>query len=225
MFPSDAVLVAVSEFERKIILDTWGPSIGPERVCTLLSTTGHLECRTAPPVLPYTVLTASWLEYYKQPLLWIEVAAEVIRRVGRDRVCFMWLGEGSMLEECRLRASSIDGVVLFPGVVSDVSPYYESAWAYLQLSSVENMSLSVLDAQRYGVPSIVTDVGGLPEIVRGGGIVLVEDDVATIAEQIVSLLDAPERWDSYAAAACEEYEERHSPQEWHRRMVALHIGR
>ena len=46
--------------------------------------------------------------------------------------------------------------------------YYEKAYLYVQLGCTENLSLSVLDAQRFGVSAIVTDVGGFPEIAQDG---------------------------------------------------------
>jgi len=57
---------------------------------------------------------------------------------------------------------------------------------YLQVSSTENMSLSVIDALRHGVPAVVTDVGGLPEIVEHGksGLVVPSAPSEVIAESV-----------------------------------------
>ena len=152
----------------------------------------------------YQVITTSWLEPYKNPELRLEVAMEVTTKLGRENVRFMWLGEGSLLSEFQ-RRQQVTGEYVdaqFIGHVENVAPYYQSADLYLQLSTTENMSLSIIDALRHGVPAVVTDVGGLPEIVehgRGGAIVPLGSPELIVAS-VVRIFENSTEWISLSLA-------------------------
>jgi len=175
----------------------------------------------------YQIITTSWLEPYKNPELWLEVATEVTTKLGRENVRFMWLGGGSLLSEFQRRKEATGEYVdaQFIGHVDNVAPYYQSADLYLQLSTTENMSLSVIDALRHGVPAVVTDVGGLPEIVEHGrgGVIVPSGSPELIADSVVRILQDSTEWLSLSLAGQERYEEFFSPDIWIEKMRSLHL--
>jgi glycosyltransferase involved in cell wall biosynthesis len=67
----------------------------------------------------------------------------------------------------------------------------------------EALGLTSLEAQASGVPVVVSDAGGLPETVSPGesGLVFENGNAAQLADAILSLLEAPPRRRSMAAAA------------------------
>jgi glycosyltransferase involved in cell wall biosynthesis len=72
------------------------------------------------------------------------------------------------------------------------------------LSSVtEGLPLALLEALAMGLTPIVTDVGGMPEVVRqaGVGAVVPPRNVKALASEIVRHASARERWPAWAERA------------------------
>jgi glycosyltransferase involved in cell wall biosynthesis len=221
-------LVTVSQFEKHEILRLWKLPITRCKITVIPNSTGPiLPPRRRPSNSKYRVITASWVESYKNPELWLDVAKSVAVRMGRDRVQFVWLGDGSLLSDFQARAAKYnnDVDVQFLGHIEDVEYFYQGADLYLQVSSTENMSLSVIDALRHGVPAVVTDVGGLPEIVEQGasGFVVPLGSAAVIADSVVQILEDSAGWSRFSEAGERRYAECFSPELWIQRMSSLHL--
>jgi glycosyltransferase involved in cell wall biosynthesis len=62
--------------------------------------------------------------------------------------------------------------------------------AFVMPSLSEGLPLSLLEAMAAGLPSVITRVGGMPEVVRDGetGLIVSPGDVAALAERIAFLL-------------------------------------
>jgi glycosyltransferase involved in cell wall biosynthesis len=75
----------------------------------------------------------------------------------------------------------------------------------------ENGPYSIMEAQSFGRPALVTDIGGLPEVVEDGrdGVVCRMGDIASIADGIRKI-EAGRPWDTMgiAARAREKYDAR-----------------
>ena len=123
--------------------------------------------------------------------------------VARTRVPELTLdvaGAGPLLSE--LSAIAPEGVT-FHGHVSDVGPCYARSSIVVVPSRGEGFGLVALEAAARGRAAIVSDVGGLPEIVahdRTGLVVPVGDEQA-LAESIVALGGDLERVRALGAAA------------------------
>ena len=223
-FPSDLHFVAVSQFECRAMVRAW--NLSGERVRTLLSTTGPVVRTESPSRPPWVVLAVAGLVYYKQPLLWIEAARLAAARLPAGSVRFVWLGEGELLPAAKAAALAVQHEVQidFLGLVQNVEPHYTAARLYVQLSSIETLGLSVLDAQRFGVPTVVTSVGGLPEVVEDGvtGVVLKSGSAEEAADSIVDLLLAEGRWSEMSRSARQRYLSLFGPERWEREMLAVH---
>lgn len=226
--PRGSTIVSVSDFEKVLINRLWRPKNRACTVETLKNTCGEplpLIHRTGS---PFHVLTASWLEEYKQPMQWIEIAEEIIANAPRGEVIFTWLGEGSLLESARQRVkdSPYSSWINFPGMQTHVHDWYVEASLYLQLSTIENMSLSTIDAQRYGLPCVVTNVGGLPEIVSDGvsGRIIPVGDIGAATDAINEALHSPEVRAQFSKAARENYLREHAQTAWECALVKLHTG-
>lgn len=226
LIPPRTTFVAVSDYERRIIERLWDLPRSGSRALTVLSTDGEPATGRSTSLPPWSVLAASLVEPYKRPHDWVAVADKVIGRLPAGSVEFTWLGEGSLLEAARADAlgRTHAGAIHFPGLSLDPEPDYTRARVYLQLSSVENLSLSTLDAQRHGIPCVVTDTGGFPEIIADGvnGFVVPCGDVAAAADAVTRLLREPDLWQAQSAASVENYARRHSPREWESAMLAAH---
>jgi glycosyltransferase involved in cell wall biosynthesis len=104
--------------------------------------------------------------------------------------------------ETELRAAAPDGVVLL-GRVSPPAPLYERNAIAVVPSRGEGFGMVALEAAERGRAAIVSDVGGLPEIVAAGetGLVVPAEDIAALTRAIVELARDPERVRALGAAA------------------------
>jgi glycosyltransferase involved in cell wall biosynthesis len=97
--------------------------------------------------------------------------------------------------------------------------HYSAADIYVQTPSIDNMPLSVLEAFASGLPVVSTNVGGVPTILQHGrhGLLAEDNDDASIARQILQLLDDPQRARDLAAAAhesCRDYQWSRVREDW-----------
>ena len=97
----------------------------------------------------------------------LRTAAEILGdRAGTDHITLVVLGKNREAETSR-------GVTIrFVGYETDearVAAYYQAADVYVHAARVggENHSLAILEALACGLPVVATDVGGIPEQVKG----------------------------------------------------------
>lgn len=109
-------------------------------------------------------------------------------------------GAGPLAAE--LRTNAPDGVT-FLGRVSPVSAVYERNAIVVVPSRGEGFGMVALEAAERGRATIVSDVGGLPEIVADGetGTVVPAENVEALARAIADLAGDEERVRAYGAAA------------------------
>ena len=89
------------------------------------------------------------------------------------------------------------------GRVDDVSPALQGADLYVSASSAEGLSNSLLEAMAVGLPCVVTDVGGVRDVITGPheGEIVAADDIDAVIDAIVDLLGSPERRAEMSSAA------------------------
>jgi glycosyltransferase involved in cell wall biosynthesis len=106
-------------------------------------------------------------------------------------------GDGSKLQDLKQYSEELDisRHVLFLGLRNDLRRIYPLFDVFLLSSFTEGISVSLLEAMSYGIPAVVTDVGGNSEVVFDGetGYLVPSDDDAAMAEKIMELLDNKER--------------------------------
>src|ERR1017187_8529432 len=106
----------------------------------------------------------------------------------------LWMvGDGSERTGLETLANElgITAQVTFWGQQLDVVPFLSAADAFIMSSKSEGLPMSLLQAFSLGLPSIVTDVGGMAEVVRfaQAGLVVPADDSAAMCDAIVRLAD------------------------------------
>jgi glycosyltransferase involved in cell wall biosynthesis len=102
----------------------------------------------------------------------------------------------------RLRAGDR---VRFAGAVSDTTPYYAAADAFLLPTAYETFSLATYEAAASGLPLLVGRVSGVEDLlVEGRNGWFVERDAGGIAGRLAELAGDPERRRSMGAAARED---------------------
>jgi glycosyltransferase involved in cell wall biosynthesis len=125
-------------------------------------------------------------------------AAAIVCR-AHPNTMFLIVGQTKDTEySCQIRdlAASL-GVaenVCFAGGESDPIQILLAADLFCHLSYTDGLSNALLEAMSAGLPSVITDAGGNPEVVKEGwnGFVVQPADHQTAAERIRLLLDNPE---------------------------------
>ncbi len=122
----------------------------------------------------------------------VRVAAE---RVPKAR--FLIVGDGPLRArtEADVRASGLDGRVVFAGERSDATALIARADVLVFTSDWEGLSIAALEAMAAGTPVLSTDVHGMRELLAdGAGEVVPLDDGEILGERLADLLlDGPRR--------------------------------
>ncbi len=128
----------------------------------------------------------------------IDLLLSAVDRLRRDvpDVRVVVVGAGPLEGELRRLSTrlDLDHVVTFTGFRED-APRIASAFDVFVLSSEhEGLSIALIEAMALGKPVVVTDVGGLSEVVTDGeeGFLVAAGDTAALAGSIERLLVDPE---------------------------------
>ncbi len=121
-------------------------------------------------------------------------------------------GDGSLRGELEqlVKELGITNRVVFTGKIehAKVVPYYNMLDVFLALSESESFGVSVIEASACEVPVVVSNVGGLPEVVDDGstGFVVPDDDIDFIAEKVRMLINDKKLRDSFGKNGREKVE-------------------
>jgi glycosyltransferase involved in cell wall biosynthesis len=94
-----------------------------------------------------------------------------------------------------IRKSPLKERFHLPGFRNDAPAVIAAGDVFVMPSTKrEGLSRAVIEAMSYGIPPIVTNVGGLPELVvdRESGYVIPPNDPQSLARHIIDLYDHPE---------------------------------
>ncbi|MBL4757454.1 MAG: glycosyltransferase [Rhizobiales bacterium] len=127
----------------------------------------------------------------KQPQLWIDTAAEVIKT--RPDAMAIGFGGGEMLKKMRnyVELLGLQDRVLLPGVTDEAWLAAASMDVFVMTSRKEGFPNVLLEAQGMGVPVVCTATGGMPETYIEGktGISVPEATPKALARECLLLLD------------------------------------
>jgi len=132
----------------------------------------------------------------------VDIAIRAFHKIVSEHadlpVKLLVVGGGPKLDVYRNLASEL-GIarqVHFTGAVpySEVAKYHGLIDIFVNLSRYESFGVSVLESFMYGNPAIVSDVGGLPELVTDGenGFVVPSEDADSAASAMLKLITGVE---------------------------------
>ncbi|MBG0816992.1 glycosyltransferase family 4 protein [Planomonospora sp. ID82291] len=122
----------------------------------------------------------------------LETLLDAVARLAAGpspRALFLVAGDGPLREELRRRIDRQGLPVRLLGDRADVGDLLGVARALVVPSRWEGQPLSVQEALRAGTPVVATAVGGLPEMVGEGGLLVPYGDAAALAGAVARLLD------------------------------------
>jgi glycosyltransferase involved in cell wall biosynthesis len=154
---------------------------------------------TRPPVPPprtKTVVSVGRIDPLKDLHTMLRTAAETLRHVP-DATFLHYgpvtpgeeeYGRGCMALHARL---GLGDRFRFMGRTTDPEGVVRDADAVLMTSISEGLPIAILEAMGQGRPVVTTGVGGVPDVVRGCGVIAAPGDAHALALGLVSLLRRP----------------------------------
>jgi glycosyltransferase involved in cell wall biosynthesis len=175
-------------FRRMPTLETLYHGIDPEEVANWGKRNGIRE-ELGIPGDAFVVGTVANFKFHKGYPQLIKAAAEVVRVA--PHVKFVLVGNGPMEREIKdqVRRRGLNQSVVFAGYRQD-APRVSNAFDVFALASVyEGLSIALIEAMALGKPAVVTNVGGLPEVVQDGrqGLVVPPEDPKHFAAALLAL--------------------------------------
>jgi glycosyltransferase involved in cell wall biosynthesis len=153
-------------------------------------------------------------------------AFEEVAARRRD-VDLLLVGDGILRGELEQIAAdrSMRDRVRFLGVRGDVPDILGAVDLFALTSLSEAASITLLEAMASGLPVVVTDVGGNPEIVRHGtdGLLVPRGDWSATADAMLQLLAEPQRAATMGDAGAMRVSERYRIEKTVERYYALYV--
>lgn len=227
-------IIAVSPAAAENLTDA---GISPKRITVVLNGVAPLDavpeeercaCRAELGIAPdeFVAGIAARVEPYKGHLL-IAEAAEKLRAEGRN---FKILVAGTGTYEDALRGEierrNLTDSMLLLGFRSDVPRLLNIMDVQLNASwGTEATSIALLEGMSLGLPSIVSDYGGNPWLVRDGdnGFVFPSKNSAALAKALARAMDEPETLARMKQRAVEVYRERFTGECFARNVEAVYL--
>jgi glycosyltransferase involved in cell wall biosynthesis len=168
---------------RRLAATLVGPHVaaqyGGERPSNLVMTVSLVPAsslaerpRSLPATGPVRLLTVGRLEVEKNPLLVVELLAELERRSpGRYRLS--WIGRGPLEHAVRSRAAElgVDALIDLRGYVAfgdELFALYRDADVFVHVSLTEGVPQVLVEALACATPVVATAVGGVPGLLEQG---------------------------------------------------------
>lgn len=97
-------------------------------------------------------------------------------------------GDQKMPLEALAKELQIDGAVRWLGLRRDMPALFDAADAFVSGSAWEGMPLAVGEAMCMAKPVVVTDVGGVLELVGDGGVVVPPNNFGALADAMIAIM-------------------------------------
>jgi len=180
-------MVGVCEAARRALAAT--PWADARRIVTIYNGTDPVSLEGVTPAEPrgtFTVLQVGRMAEPKDPCGLMEAFRLVVDACAGAR---LWVvGDGALLEPTRKRAHELGlgEAVTFWGRQSDVRPYLAGADVFTLCSKSEGVPMALLEAMSVGLPAVVSNAGGMPEVLAAEASVVAEcGDARALAEGLL----------------------------------------
>ncbi|MDA1315275.1 MAG: N-acetyl-alpha-D-glucosaminyl L-malate synthase BshA [Acidobacteria bacterium] len=201
-------VTTISEYLRKRTIDVFGVKnairVIPNFVnCDLYQVVEDAALR-ADYASPHEkiLMHLSNLRPVKRPLDCVRILARLVEHVPA-RLLIVGEGPERGAAESLARELGVEDRVEFLGKQLKVAPLLALADLFLLPSEMEGFGLAALEAMACGVPTVASNVGGVPELITHSvdGMLCPVGDIDTMAQACRDLLSDPERYKTVAGAA------------------------
>jgi glycosyltransferase involved in cell wall biosynthesis len=139
-------------------------------------------------------------------------------------VTFVLDGDRDLHDDLRTRAAALPpGRVSMPRFVDDVDRLLAAADLVVHPSGSDSLPTALIQALAASVPSVVANVGGVPEVVGpDAGVLVPPGDPGALADAIIAMVRDPDSRQWMGKRARERFDERFEPMTWVRRLERLY---
>lgn len=155
-----------------------------------------------PPKNGFTLLCVGRLEPVKNHSLLLHAFRLALSAMPAFRLWIVGDGRERTALEALASELGIAAAVTFWGQQMDVAPFFSAADAFIMSSRSEGLPMSLLQALSLGLPAIVTDVGGMAEVVRlsQAGYTVAANDPERMAASILRMAQSAADRKRFSAA-------------------------
>ena len=143
--------------------------------------------------------------FQKRLIEWLQVFKEI--EIKNSNVYGIIVGAGPLEEEIKteLKKLKLEEKVFFPGLKTDVKPYFSAMDIFMMSSSFEGLPIALLEAMSMECAVVSTDAGGIKEVIRNGedGLTCKVDEWLDLSGLCQILIDNPEKLSKFKKAARE----------------------
>ena len=181
-----------------------------------------VSARCLPVSRDFTLVAVGRLAPAKNFAMLLRAVASARPRVSDIR---LWIiGDGAEREplEALAYGLGLSDVVTFWGEQDDVGSWLQLADVFVMSSLSEGLPISILEAMAVGLPAIVTDVGGLRELLQmsNSGVVVPPGNVDAFANAIVAFAERRDQLSELGSRAAACYDQHFTPD----RMTADYLA-
>ncbi|WP_081210057.1 glycosyltransferase [Salegentibacter sediminis] len=141
--------------------------------------------------------------FQKRLVEWLQVIKKIRKR--NLNVYGIIVGAGPLEEEIKKewKALELEKFVFFPGLKTDVKPYFEVMDIFMMSSSFEGLPIALLEAMSMECAVVSTDAGGIKEVIRNkeDGLIVPVDKWQELSGQVQGLIAEPGELARYKLAA------------------------
>ena len=143
--------------------------------------------------------------FQKRLIEWLRVFKEI--EAKNPNVYGIIVGAGPLEEEIKaeLENLKLEKKVLFPGLQTNMKPYFSALDIFMMSSSFEGLPIALLEAMSMECAVVSTDAGGIKEVIRNeqDGLTCKVEEWKKLSDLCQILIDDPKKLKNYKKAARE----------------------
>ena len=215
-FNSQSLALGVSEDVTKSVKENIKPEVPVKTLLNGVNTlsfqrTGTSEIRSelGIPSNAIVIGNVAVFRFQKRLIEWLHIIKKI--REKNPNVYGIIVGAGPLEEEIKKewKDLGLEEAVFFPGLKTDVKPYFEAMDIFMMSSSFEGLPIALLEAMSMECAVVSTDAGGIKEVIRNevDGLICPVDEWQELSARIKILLDDPKLLDNYKKLARKRVQE------------------
>ena len=143
--------------------------------------------------------------FLKRLIEWLQVFKEI--ETKNPNVYGIIVGAGPLEEEIKaeLIKLKLEKKIFFPGLKTDVKPYFSAMDIFMMSSSFEGLPIALLEAMSMECAIVSTNAGGIKEVIRDkqDGLTCKVEEWKKLSDLCQILIDDPEKLQDFKKAARE----------------------
>lgn len=209
MRPLTTAMIAVSDYDRRLAIQHRVVTAG--RICAVLNAVPDRKSPTTPSGVGRSVtnmVMVARLAKQKDHELLLRTLASTS---GLGEWTLKLVGDGEITAQLQALTDELglEDRIEFTGLVTDVDALLDASDVAVLISKYEGLPVAIVEALRAGRPNLVSNVGGVAEVVRmpSAGWLVKRSDAASLASALREALDPATDLAEMGARARETYDD------------------